>query len=247
MHWKHAMGRSQSDDFLHWSRAELLLTPDEFDPPHVEFHTTPVFFYNDCYFATLQILNRGERGGIIDIELAISRDGIHWQRPFRQPYFLPKSEGGQFDGGSLFTNATPIVLEDEIRFYYGAYAQGATGTVISTSSGIGLATLPRDRFAGLRPSEHIAQVTLKPIHLDNCRDLTLNADATSGAVRVEVLDARGFRIPGYTRDDALPVTGDALRHAVAWKSHGIAQLPPGDYMLRLHLDNAEVFAITFGG
>ncbi|HVF10661.1 MAG TPA: hypothetical protein VNA16_07655 [Abditibacteriaceae bacterium] len=244
MHWKHAVGRTQSNDFLHWSKAELVLTPDDLDPPYIEFHTTPVFFYNDCYFATLQILNRGERGGVIDIELALSRDGLQWQRPFRQPFFLPRSDGNQFESGSLFTNATPIFLEGEVRFYYGAYGQGATGPAHQEHSGVGLATLPRDRFAGIRPQQQIGQITLRPLEISNCQDITTNANAGAGAVRVEVLDANGFRVRGFTREDAIPIRGDSLGHTVRWKNKVISQLPPGRYMLRLHLENAEIFAVT---
>ena len=33
MHWKHAMGRIESKDFIHWSKPQLILTPDDADPP----------------------------------------------------------------------------------------------------------------------------------------------------------------------------------------------------------------------
>ena len=46
MHWKHAMGRTESQDFIHWTKPELVLAPDEHDPPWVEFHHSPAFFYN---------------------------------------------------------------------------------------------------------------------------------------------------------------------------------------------------------
>ena len=65
----------------------------------------------------------------MDVELAISRDGLHWQRPFRsQPFFLPRGPEGAFDSGSILSNGAPIFLEDEFRFYYGGYAQGAIST-----------------------------------------------------------------------------------------------------------------------
>ena len=57
----------------------------------------------------------------------LSRDGIGWERPFRAPFFLARSSVPSFDSGSIFTNSTPVILDDEIRFYYGAYSQGATG------------------------------------------------------------------------------------------------------------------------
>lgn len=42
--WKHAMGRSESRDFLHWSPPRIVCAPDDADPPGLEFHSSPVFF-----------------------------------------------------------------------------------------------------------------------------------------------------------------------------------------------------------
>ena len=122
MFWKHAMGRIESTDFVNWSDPELVLAPDDHDPSHVEFHTSPVFYHAGRYFALKQNLDRGTGGGTINIELAVSVDGRNWSRPFQNDYVLPRGDGDAFDGGSIFTNATPVVLDDEIRFYYGAYS-----------------------------------------------------------------------------------------------------------------------------
>lgn len=257
MYWKHAMCRTQSKDFIHWSRPKLVLTPDDLDPPQVEFHTSPVFFYNDRYFCLNQILDRATGGGVIDIELMVSPNGMDWQRPFRKQFVLARSPGQQFDSGSIFTSSTPVILKNEIRFYYGGYSQGATGADdYKQLSGIGLATLPLDRFAGIRPTaissqptlkqplRNVGQVTLKPVELCQYAGLTLNADATSGTIRVELLDMEGRRVPGFSAEDCLPITGDSLRHAVAWKNRGLPDLPNGEYMPRLHLHDATVYAMT---
>lgn len=259
MSWKHGMGRTESRDFIHWSQPQLLLTPDDEDPPYVEFHTVPVFYYDDCYFGLMQILHRAEGGGVIDIEMALSRDGLQWSRPFRKPFALARSSPGKFDSGSLFTNATPVVLPDEIRFYYGAYSGGATGgprknNDFSITSGIGFATLPRDRFAGLKsdplsnqptlpePLANVGQITLKPVELGPGTALTLNADA-AGSIRVELLNERGLRVRGFSVEDAAPIHGNSLRHRVAWKGHSLSGLPRGKYLIRIHLDDAEAFAL----
>lgn len=257
MYFKHGMGRTESKDFIHWSKPQLVLTPDDLDPPWVEFHTSPVFLYNQVYFSLLQILDRAKGGGVIDIEMAISRDGLKWERPFRQPFVLARATGEAFDSGSIFTNSTPVILDDEIRFYYGAYSQGATGgDDYNLGSGIGLASIPIDRFAGIRsversdqptlpkPLKNIGQVTLKPLDLARCGALTINADASAGTVRVELLDENGLRLRGYSRDECVPIKGDSLRHPVAWKVRQIASLPPGRYMLRLHLERATVYAVS---
>jgi hypothetical protein len=216
-----------------------------------------VFFYNDVYFSPLQILDRATRGGVIDIELAISRDGLSWQRPFRQPFWLARSGDDRFDSGSIFLCPQPVVLDDEIRFYYGGYSAGATSADnFKLTSGIGLATMPRDRFVGMqpvprsdqptlkKPLEKIGQVTLKPMNLSGVTNLELNADSTGGSIRVEVLDTEGRRVRSFGFDDATPLTGDSLGHPLRWQARQAKDLPAGDYMLRLHLNNATVYALT---
>jgi hypothetical protein len=257
--WRNALGRTESKDFIHWSKPQLVLAPDEDDNPEVEFHGAPAFFHKGRYFALNQNMYR--RGSLaIDIELITSRDGFTWQRPFRKDFFLARSDKGLFDSRSIFTNSTPIVHGDEIRFYYGAYNQAPLGGVVSEPrerSGVGMASIPLDRFAGLRPVprseqatlrkplENVGQVTFKPLDLKGRRAITLNADAAQGSIRAELLNEDGYRVRGFTRDDAVAIHGDSLRHPVAWKERSLERLPPGRYLLRLHLDNATLFAVSF--
>ncbi|MBL9215334.1 MAG: hypothetical protein JNG83_07655 [Opitutaceae bacterium] len=257
--WKRAIARTESRDFRQWSRPVLVMQPDEFDgdgveyrppvrPVHpnrrgVQLHGGPVFLHEGVYFALLQKMD-GETTGRMPIELAVSRDGLDWQRPFRAVDFIGLSpEPDRFDSGCLWTNATPVVLEDEIRFYYGGYSGRWNGDLLRRPSGIGLGTIPRDRFAGVRPIGEVGQVTFRPLDLGGRETLTVNA-AVAGRLRVEVLDERGYGLPGFTRDDAVPVTGDALRHAVRWKEKTLRDLPAGRKMLRVHLEDAELFAVS---
>ena len=255
MHWKHAMGRIESADFIHWSKPQLILAPDDLDAASVEFHTTPVFFYNGYYISPLQILNRAKNGGVVDIEFAVSRDGMKWQRPFRQSFWLPRGEGNAFDSGSLFVSPQPVVVGDEMHFYYGGYSQGATGgDDYSLASGIGLATMKRDRFVGIEPVavsdqptlkkslHNVGQVTLKAVDLSNIAAIELNVDAQGGSIRVELLDEDGKRIRNFTAADAESVTGDSFRQQVKWKSG--AALPAKKCLIRIHLDKATLYAVT---
>jgi hypothetical protein len=257
--WKHAMGRSESADFRNWSRPQIVSFPDELDGP-LEFHTSPVFYQHGRYFCLNQILDR-PGGGTMDIELMLSRDGLEWHRPFRGDWWLARSEGEQFDSGTLVTNADRIIDGDEMRFYYGAYSSGAIGgganiTGDQQKSGVGLVTLPVDRFAGLRSQPEpptakvksppdIGQVTLKAVDFSGVSDLFVNANATGGGVWCELLDEDGYRIPGYDRAACEPLRGDAIRHAVKWKRKTLGELTPGRYQVRLHLEKASVYAVTF--
>lgn len=257
MGWKHAIARTESPDFVRWSGPQLVIAPDDQDAPEVEFHTAPVFWHAGRYFALIQVLNRTQGGGVMDIELGISRDGLQWDRPFRRSFVLPRRSGREFDSGSILTCATPVVLENEIRFYYGGYSGGATGDDdYSLTTGIGFATIPRDRFAGIepversaqptlrQPVEHRGQITFKPLDLHRVQHLTVNTDAQHGSVRGELLAANGRRLRGFSEEDAVPVRGNHLRQELRWTQSTLADLPAEPVLLRLHLDRAVVFALT---
>lgn len=269
--YKHGMARMESADFIHWSKPEVLLTVNDRDPSHLEFHTSPVFPLHGLYLSLNQILDR--QAGTIDAELMSSRDGLRWQRELARHWVIPRGAPGHFDAGSILTNGTPIVLENEIRFYYGAYRGTAVGgkglnrQVPGSSdhhSGIGLAVTPRDRFVAVevnpeapvwnqkkdRPKipNTLAHVTFRPLDLTNVSRITLNADATIGSVRLEVLNEDGYRLRGYTREDARPLLGqDALAFEATWKDQSLRDLPPGRYQLRVHLEKARLFAVTLLG
>jgi hypothetical protein len=72
--WKHGMGRIESKDFIQWSRPELVITVNDRDPPQIEFHTSPVFFYNGMYFSLNQILDRA--AGTMNTSPVCSRSGV---------------------------------------------------------------------------------------------------------------------------------------------------------------------------
>ena len=297
--WKHGLGRTASKSLFDWSPPQFILAPDDRDPLEVEFHTSPVFYHGERYVCLNQLFQRKLKGAI-DIELMTSVDGLSWERNFRDQPFLARSKPGLFDSRSIFTNSTPVMLDDEMRFYYGAYNQSPLGGVKSAlgeRSGVGMVSLPRDRFAGLRPVarseqptlkkplDHIGQVTLKPLDLTDCRRILLNAAADGpsdeaerraeeqksdsqnsnaqyadkrsggerlggerpggGTVRVELLTETGRRVTGFTADDALPLEGDSLRHECRWQNRTLADLPPGRYLVRLHLQAATIYAISF--
>ncbi len=261
--WKRAIVSSESTDFLSWSTPKLILAPDEHDGVRpaaypgtrqgVQLHGAPAFERHGVYFALLQLADF-ETHGLQPIELALSRDGDTWQRPFRKTMFFPVNEPGHFDTGRIWSNATPVVVGDELRFYFGGAENpwhfGRKENVWGSKknklplTGIGLATLKLDRFAGVKPLERIGQLTLHPRSLAGVKRITLNAAAVKAAVRVELLDASGRRIPGFTKADAVPLTGDSLRHEVKWQSADLTKLPARDVTIRVHLDRAEVFALT---
>jgi len=261
--WRRALVRTDSEDFINWTPARLVVPPDELDEvaslkrgaaksgetagggtQGIHVHGGPAFYYNGIYFSLLQMID-SRHTGLMPAELAISRDGYEFERPFREDFFIPTDGGTSFDSGTIWTNATPIFLDDEVRFYYGAYRGNWKKGLITKPTGIGLGTIPRDRFAGIRPIEKVGQITLKPLEISQGTVLEVNANAGGGLVGVEVLDEHGHRLKGFSKADAEPLRTDALRHWPKWKETKLSDLPAGRYSLRVHLTgDATVYAMN---
>ena len=263
MHWKRAVVRTESRDFVEWTKPRLIFWPDDIDggggddelartaggggSGGVQLHSGPAFADRGRWFSLLQVLEP-DGSGEMPIELALSDDGLRWSRPFRRDWFLPPlADKTRFDASLIWSNATPVVIDDEVLFYYGAYGKPWNSSDARQISGVGVATMPRDRYAGVRPIGKVGQVTLRARDLSRVGGIEVNADASKGAVRVELLDDEGHRVRGFAKDDADPVRGDAVRHRVRWRERGLSELAPGKYRLRIHLEAAELFAVYLRG
>ena len=99
------IGRSTSDDFTSWTVPEDVLVPDDDDPPGLEFYGMPVFKYHDLYIGQLLAYRTPPEEpqirfmGTIDVQLAVSRDGIDWKRAGGRVPFIPNGPPGSIDAG----------------------------------------------------------------------------------------------------------------------------------------------------
>src|SRR6185503_2142000 len=125
-------------------------------------------------------------------QLAVSRDSIHFTRVGERETFLPVGPVGSWDRFNLsLANNDPIVSGDELRFYYSGrlyrhnpYSGPDKGV---EKSGIGFATIRRDRFVALEASFDGGEILTKPMNFKGTA-LHLNAQSEFGAIQVELLD-----------------------------------------------------------
>jgi len=189
---------------------------------------------------------------IMHTELAASVDGVGWRRVCRQP-FIPYGPQGSWDE-CIALAARPLVANDRIYIYY--TGQGRTvetpdcrkpQPIADWPVETGLATLRLDGFASLDAGAASGAVMTKDFRL-GVTALFINVDASGGSVRVEVLDRRGRPIPGFTADQAAPITGDQLRAKVAWASGvDVRGLCGRRVKVRLLLENARLYSISVLG
>ena len=202
----------------------------------------------------------GNQEGPEEIQLAVSRDLIHWERPFRTP-LIEIGELDQWDASYHTTAATAIRVKDEIWLYYSGanYTHGSppvyrkefedgrpTGRKTHYSAAIGLVTWPLDRFVSADAGSDGGVLTTIPLR--HCGDrLEINAATKPGGlIVVELLDAGGRPLEGIPQSE--PMTGDDLRHVVRFNGQtDVSSLRGKPVTLRFQMKNAELYSFAFRG
>jgi len=226
------VGRTESADFRRWTKAVEVLRGDKEN----QTYAMPVFRHAGVWLGLAMIFR--PRPNRVHCELTWSPDTVKWHRIDKGvPLIANSPKRGDYDWGCAYAAASPVVLDGEIRLYYGA----SNGTHNGWRDGfLALATLRPDGFAGYEPAEASkpAAVVTRPV-LCSGRTVRITADARGGTVRVSLLDAGGKAVAagGPIRDD---VTDAPV------KLRGGADLTGRRVRLKFELTKAKLYAFAFG-
>jgi hypothetical protein len=270
-----------SGDFETWTEPRLVLAPDEADDAgaaariepvrplldvpddaaliRTEFYGVGAYVAESCtvafpwVFTVSNNARYGNQEGPGELQLAASRDLVHWERPFRSPC-VPRGALGAWDCGFFTTAARALRVGDEIRLYYGGsnythgtpclYRAEGTGRGTRYTGAIGLATWPLDRFVSVDGPKSGGTLTTVPLAYTG-RRLEINAVARPGGRNVDELrDASGAPLEGLGPSD--PFTGDSLRHTVTWSgSQRVDRWAGRPVRLTFRLFDAELYSFAF--
>ncbi|MBI2506341.1 MAG: hypothetical protein HYW07_24260 [Candidatus Latescibacteria bacterium] len=247
-HARRVIARAESEDFCRWRREELVLCADERDRPDANIQYLFVLPYGGYYlgFATLH-----DERGHFEQQLAFSRDGRCWSRPWRGN-FIGLGPPGAFDSGMVLAPTDPIATDTQLIFYYGGFDiqhwQPMSGP---WSAAIGRAFMRRDGFASWDSLPgRIGMVETQPLQVAG-EDLWLNAEARAGRLRVEVRDESGRVIPGFSQEDCTPLNEDTSRYSqclapIRWAERKLGALVGWRVRLRFALEESSLFALRLG-
>jgi len=225
---KRARGYATSRDFLHWTDTYFMSSVDDRDAADDEMYAMAMFHYQTVYLGLLRMYHT--QSDVVDIQLAVSRNGKRWERPSRKPFIPTGPNEGDWDFGNNSVPATPpIRVGDELWFYYSG--RSTRHDEIPNDGAIGLATLRADGFASMTAAEE-GTLTTKPLKLTGGK-LFLNADASQGGIRVELISDSGVH-------QSAPLRADGVRQQVVWPD--LAELPGEPAQLRFHLKRAKLFS-----
>ena len=252
-----------STDMQQWSDAQLVMAPDEEDdrwaktpPERTEFYNMSVFprggqFLGLVTVFKLQRVQTVQRGGDqsshdgpLDVQLVYARDPRRWSRCDDRRAVIPRGPAAYDAGSILGVSNIPVIRDDRMWFYYTAMTTTHGGALPEKKMSVGRASWRLDGMVSLEAGEEEAVLETVPL-APGVRRLEVNADASRGRLVVEVLDAEGRPLPGYTAADCVPLVADRIHHPVRWTNH--EQIPEATGLrLRVHLRRAEVFSLRLG-
>ena len=198
----------------------------------------------DPYDATPDLVNRHEHD-VVNFYIGTARGNAMWDLSWvyaGQP-LIERGPNGSFDKDMIFPASAIVTHQHKHWIYYNGY-QERHGVANRGKHGIGLATLPLDRFIGFEAKgDKPGMVVTKPFLLEGTR-LLLNADAQAGEVRAEILDGKGKEIPGFSGDKAVKNEAfDYLQLPAVWDNKkDLSELLGKVVRIRFTMRNAKLFA-----
>ena len=219
---------------------------------NTEIYKMPIFPYEGIYigfpnyFESSGITppHHNNQDGVNSAKLATSRDLRSWVKVGNRDVFLPVSELGEgvIDTAQVLPLSRPIRKGDELWIYYSGLdvrypVQGAY------KGGIHLARLRRDGFVSFWAGEPGGFVETRALQFEGNR-LFVNADASKGEFRAEVIDERGRTVlEGWSKDLSRTLDSDHLRVELSWQGQkGIQDLKGKHVRFRFHLKEAHLFS-----
>lgn len=234
-----------------WERNVVWTLNDKY--PHLQAHGGLAIWQRPGVFLSICGIfqNRNELQDMTtDLELLLSEDGLNWREPWPLATILRRGKIGEWDSKFLVQGGgckSFVNIKDKTYFYYSGNNVGN----LHGNMGIGLATLRRDGFGylSIKIGWTFAQsgirkgaITTVPVLLKDKRSDKIllnveNLDLQKGRfIKVELLDKQCAQIPGYSIDDADPISSDGIAIAATW--HGkdsLVNLNTDTIRLRIHL------------
>ena len=250
---------AETDRFDSWPIPEVIVTPDVNDHPDTDIYTNSYTPWPDADAHLMFPAFFQRRLDETEVHMLTSRDGLHWERPIREPV-IPIGDPGSGLEGSVYAGCDLVTMRP-----------GEWSLAISprpTSHGqseypgemenlrdrgyVCLATWRQDGFTSLETETDEMCATV-PISFSGGR-LKVNAVTSfGGGIRVELADASveaklsgSETVPGLSFDDCDAVSGNVLDHTVTWRGESDLSAWAGrPIRLRFHLHRARLHAFHF--
>ena len=231
-----------STDFVNWTQPTLLSFPGK---PVEHLYTNAVLPYPRAPhlllgFPTRYLPDEGQR---VEPTFMSSRDGRSFHR--WTDAVIPESAPKDRSGNRSNYMAWGLLKLPHNDREYSVYATEAYYT--GPDSRLRRFTYRVDGFVAVHAATNSGSVLTKPLRFNGAQ-LSLNAKTVEGgAVRVELQDAGGTPIPGYTLSECDSFRGDEIDQVVTWSGNADVGPLSGEVVrIRFELQNGDLYAFQFG-
>jgi hypothetical protein len=195
---------------------------------------------------------------VLDIQLAVSRDGLNWQRPERKPIVDRQVSGRPIGFGAIYAAPHLVPLGGE-RWGLPLNASRSNHNQFDWKKRRSVSELPNESWwATWKPhrlvaleAAHEGRVALLERECSGQQLVVNYSTAAGGWLRFELTDVLPNRteidalppMPGYSFADCVPLQGDSLDAAVTWQaSSSLAPLKGRQIVVRVQMFRARLFA-----
>jgi len=224
------IARTTSEDFIAWTepvemRANL---PGE----HLYTSCTQPYFRAPQIYVAMPTRFMDKRGAATDILFMTTRGGDSYDREFTESFIRP---GLSKDGWLNRANYAAIGIHQTSDTEMSMFLTGGRRY-----------TLRLDGFVSVNAPLSGGEIITKPVIFSG-KQLEINyATSAAGQVRVELQDAEGKPLPGFSLEDCEPIWGDHVSRLVEWKSgEDVGALAGRPVRLRFELSDADLFSLRF--
>lgn len=222
--------RTTSADFVTWS-APVPLKPN-FPGEHLYTSQTHPYFRAPHIYLSLPTRFHPRRGDSTDILFMTARGDAAYDRSFREAFIRPGLDPARWGNRSNYAalNVVPTGPA-EMSIYTTPFRRF---------------TLRTDGFASVRAGADGGELTTKPLTFSG-KQLSLNySTSAAGSVRVEIQDAAGKPIDGFSATDCEEIIGDEIERVVRWKAgSNVGSLAGQPVRLRFIMKDADLYAFQF--
>ncbi|MBL9209601.1 MAG: hypothetical protein JNL92_03985 [Opitutaceae bacterium] len=243
-----AVQSASSADFLTWGTG----TPNRYAPgvPAEHFYTSATLPCPEAEHLLLAFPMRflparhkvpaHKPAGASDAVFMSSRDGVTWDRPFREAWVRPGPDVKNW------TDRSNMPAWGIVETAPGEWSMYISEHYRWPDNRIRRLVTPRHRLGSLHAGARGGEFTTRPLVPGGGRLVLNYATSAAGSVQVEVQDEGGRPLPGFALADMEPLFGDELDAVARWKAGATLPARNGQPVrLRFVFKDADVFALRF--
>ena len=224
-----SFSRSSSKDFESWS-TPINIFPN-LEGEHLYTSGIQPYFRATHIYIGLSTRFFPENGNSTDIVLISSRDGVKFDRTFKEAFIRPGLDPGKWENRSNYITLNLVPLDES---YMGIFARNS------------LYKIRMDGFSSVNSGFKEGFLITKPFKfMGNTMEINY-ATSAGGFIGIEILDENNERLINGLRYSSEKIIGDEIAGKVKWqKSLDLASIEGKIIRLRITMKEADLYSFKF--